>query len=77
MKYQKNFSRESLFDIIEKSRELNLNINYNSALFIKSIIDNEVSEDLIMYWRCMKYSDLFSLSQRDKSERYNLKLTVM
>ncbi len=77
MKYHKNFSRESLFDIIEKSRELNLNINYNSALFIKSIIDNEMSEDLIMYWRCMKYSDLFSLSQRDKSERYNLKLTVM
>lgn len=77
LKYQKRISKEVLFDIIEKSRELNLNINYNSALFIKSIFDNEVSEDLIKYWRYMKYSDLFSLSQRDKSEQYNLKLTIM
>lgn len=77
-KYGVAITESTLLNIMEKSKKMKLNINYNSALFIHYLIKNEqIPEGLITYWKELQYSDLFSLALENKSEQSNLKLTVM
>lgn len=78
LKYNIAISEDTIYNIMVKSKKLKLNINYNSALFVEYLIkDEEIPSELSSYWKHMQYSDLFSLSTENKSEQYNLKLTVM
>ena len=50
----------------------------NYAMYVKYLIENEsIPKETVSYWRKMQYSDLFFLSSKSKSEKCNLKLTVM
>ena len=78
LKYGVAITESTPLNIMEKSKKMKLNINYNSALFIHYLIKNEqIPEGLITYWKELQYSDLFSLALENKSEQLNLKLTVM
>ena len=73
LKYGVAITESTPLNIMEKSKKMKLNINYNSALFIHYLIKNEqIPEGLITYWK-----ELFSLALENKSEQLNLKLTVM
>lgn len=78
LKYGYEVDINILISIISETRKIGLNINYNNALYIKYIvIDESIPEELVSYWRKMLYSDLLSVLSKSKSEKYNLKLTVM
>ena len=38
---------------------------------------DDIPEEMVTYWEKMQYSDLLSLAYKSKSEKCNLKLTVM
>ena len=64
--------------IITKTHEIDLNINYNYAMYIKYTITNEpIPKEVISYWEKLQYSDLLSFSSKNKSEKCDIKLTVM
>ena len=47
-------------------------------MYIKYAITNEpITKETISYWEKMQYSDLLPFSYKSKSEKCNLKLTVM
>lgn len=78
IKYCDEIDNNILRSIISETHKIGLNINYNCAMFVKYLTDNEsIPEDVVSYWRKMKYSDLLFLSSKSKSEKCNLKLTVM
>lgn len=78
LKYGYEINIEMLRTIIIETHNLNLNINYNYAIYIKCIIANEaIPKELSLYWKKMQYSDLLLYSSKSKSEKYNLKLTIM
>lgn len=78
LKYGYQLDKKLLLTIISKTCKVGLKINYNNALYVQYLIKNEsIPEELVSYWQKMKYSDLLSLLSRSKSEKCNLKLTVM
>lgn len=78
IKYGYEINNDTLRFIISKTRDLGLNINYNYAMYVKYLINNEcIPEEVVFYWEKMQYSDLLSLSFKSKCEKSNLKLTVM
>lgn len=78
MKYGHGIDADILRTIISKTHEFDLNINYNYAMYVKyTFADENIPIEMISYWEKMQYSDLFSLSCKSKSEKCNLKLTVM
>ena len=67
-----------LRDIIIETHKIGLNINYNNALYVKHLANNEtIPRELVSYWTNMKYSDLLFSISKSKSEKSNIKLTVM
>lgn len=77
-KYGQEIDSHVLKTIIIKTHQINLNINYNYAMYVKYVITNEtIPKDLIFYWGKMKYSDLLAFSSKSKSEKCDIKLTVM
>lgn len=78
LKYGYNITNDVLKSIISKTREIGLNINYNYAVYVEYLLNNKtIPKELESYWEKMKYSDLLSLVSKSKSEKCNLKLTVM
>ena len=78
IKYGYATDKDTLKSIIFYTQDSGLNINYNYAMYVKCIISNEnVPKEMRYYWEKMHYSDLLILSSEDKSEKCNLKLTVM
>jgi hypothetical protein len=78
IKYGHEIDTDILRTIITKTHTIDLNINYNYAMYIKyAITDESIPKEMISYWKKMQYSDLLSFSYKDKSEKCNLKLTVM
>lgn len=78
LKYDLEIDNDILKSIISETRKIGLNINYNYAIYVKHLINDEnISEEEVSYWRKMQYSDLLFLSSKSKSEKCNLKLTVM
>ena len=78
VKYGYETDNDTLNSIISRTQDIGLNINYNYAMYVKYLAGNEsISKDVVSYWRKMQYSDLLSLSSKSKSEKCNLKLTVM
>ena len=78
IKYGYEIDADILRTIITKTHKIDLNINYNYAMYIKYAIINEpIPKETISYWEKMQYSDLLSFSYKSKSEKCNLKLTVM
>lgn len=78
LKYGYQVDINTLKSIISKTRKVGLKINYNNALYIQYLIKKEnIPKELVSYWQKMKYSDLLSLLSKSKSEKGNLKLTVM
>lgn len=78
IKYGYEIDNIILRSIISETCKINLNINYNYALYVKYLTDKEnIPRQVISYWRNMQYSDLLFLSSKSKSEKCNLKLTVM
>lgn len=77
MKYGRSVPANCMDDIITRSQKCKLTINYNNAIYIRHLIQKQkVQKELVSYWEKMKYSDLL-LAAKNKSEKYNLKLTVM
>jgi len=78
IKYGYEIDTDVLRTIISKTHEFDLNINYNYAMYVKHVIEDEnIPEEMVTYWEKMQYSDLLSLAYKSKSEKCNLKLTVM
>ena len=78
VKYGYEADTNILKSIISKTHDIGLNINYNYAMYVKYLTENEsIPERAISYWSKMHFSDLLSLSSKNKSEKCNLKLTVM
>lgn len=78
IKYGQGIDVDALRLIIKKTHEIALNINFNYAMYIKYVIANEpIPKELYFYWAKMKYSDLLLFSCKGKSEKCNIKLTVM
>lgn len=78
LKYDITIPENTIISIIRKTQKWNLNINYNTALFIYYVIKNEpIPESLISYWEYMNYFDLYSASSEYKLKQCSLKLTVM
>ena len=78
IKYGYKTDNDILKSIISRTYNIGLNINYNYAMYVKYLIENEsIPKETVSYWRKMQYSDLFFLSSKSKSEKCNLKLTVM
>lgn len=78
IKYGQNIDTGLLKTIITETHKINLIINYNYALYVKYVITNEpIPKELILYWEKMQYSDLLSFSFKSKSEKCEIKLTVM
>ena len=64
--------------IISETQKIDLNINYNYALYVKHLVYNEAfSDELTSYWKKIQYPDLLFAASKSGSEKYNLKLTVM
>lgn len=77
LKYGCYNSDINISDIVEKTQKCKLNINYNNAIYIQHLIDcQEISDELIIYWEKLKYADLL-LAAKNKSAKFDLKLTVM
>ena len=77
-KYEQDIDTGLLKTIITKTHKINLIINYNYALYVKYVITNEpIPKELVLYWKKMQYSDLLSFSYKSKSEKCDIKLTVM
>lgn len=77
LKYDCYDSDNNIDDIIEKTKKCKLNINYNNAIYIQHLLcQQEINDELILYWEKLKYADL-SFTAKNKSAKYNLKLTVM
>lgn len=78
IKYNYKINNEILRTIINNTHSIALNINYNYALYVRYVITNEtIPKELITYWEKMQYSDLLSFSCKSKSEKCDIKLTVM
>lgn len=78
LKYGYDVDMDVLRDIITETQKIGLNINYNSALYVKHLANNEtMPKELVSYWTKMQYSDLLSFISKSKSEKCNIKLTVM
>lgn len=78
LKYGHKVDAGALRDIIIQTRKIRLNINYNNALYVNYLVNNEsIPKELVSYWTKMQYSDLFSCLSKSKSEKCNIKLTVM
>lgn len=78
IKYGYEIDNNVLKSIISETHKIGLNINYNYAMYVKYLTDKEnMPEQVVSYWRNMQYSDLLILSSKSKSEKCNLKLTVM
>jgi hypothetical protein len=78
LKYGYDVDIDVLRDIIIETHKIGLNINYNSALYVKYLANNEtIPKELVSYWTKMRYSDLLSFISKSKSEKCNIKLTVM
>lgn len=78
IKYGYEIDNNILRFIISETHKIGLNINYNCAIYVKYLIDKEnIPEKVVSYWRNMQYADLLFLSSKSKSEKCNLKLTVM
>lgn len=78
IKYGNEIDNNILMSIISETHKIGLNINYNYAMYVKYLTDNEnIPEEVVSYWRNMHFSDLLFLSSKNKSEKCNLKLTVM
>ncbi len=78
IKYGYETDNDILKSIIYRTHNIGLNINYNYAMYVKYLIGNEsIPKGMVSYWQKMHYSDLLLLSLEGKSEKCNLKLTVM
>lgn len=78
VKYDYKIDKDSLRNIISKTHNIGLNINYNYALYIKYLTGNEIIPDeIVSYWKKIHFSDLAFLSSKSKTEKCNLKLTLM
>ena len=78
LKYGYDVNMDILRGIIIETYKISLNINYNNALYVKHLANNEaIPRELVSYWTKMKYSDLLSGISKSKSEKCNIKLTVM
>lgn len=78
LKYGYDVDIDALRDIIIETHKIGLNINYNNALYVKYLANSEtIPKELVSYWKKMQYSDLLSFISKSKSEKYNIKLTVM
>ena len=78
IKYNREINNNILRNIISKTHDIGLNINYNCAIYVKYLTSNKsIPEEIVSYWRKMLYWDLLDLSSKSKSEKCNLKLTVM
>lgn len=78
IKYGIDIDDDILNSIISQTNKIGLKINYNCAMYLKYLIKNEnIPQELVSYWEKIHFSDLASLSQKSKSEKCNLKLTVM
>lgn len=78
LKYGYDVDMDVLRNIINETHKIGLNINYNSALYVKHLVNNEtIPKELVSYWTKMQYSDLLSFISKSKSEYCNIKLTVM
>lgn len=78
LKYGYDVDIDALRDIIIETHKIGLNINYNNALYAKYLANSEtIPKELVSYWKKMQYSDLLSFISKSKSEKYNIKLTVM
>ena len=78
IKYNREINNNTLRNIISKTHNIGLNINYNCAIYVKYLTSNKsIPEEIVSYWRKMQYWDLLDLSSKSKSEKCNLKLTVM
>lgn len=78
IKYGHEIDTDILKTIITKTHKIDLNINYNYAMYIKYTITNEpIPKEVISYWEKLQYSDLLSFSSKNKSEKCDIKLTVM
>ena len=78
LKYGYDVDIDVLRNIINETHKIGLNINYNSALYVKHLVNNEtMPKELVSYWTKMQYSDLLSFISKSKSEKCNIKLTVM
>lgn len=77
-KYGHEVDSNLLKTILINTSKIGLNINYNYAVYVKYLINNEcIPKETVTYWKKMQYSDLLSVSLKSKSEKYNLKLTIM
>ena len=78
IKYGHAIDMNILRSIIAKANQINLNINYNYAIYVKHVITNEsIPKELLTYWKNLQYSELVLFSSKDKFEKYDIKLTVM
>lgn len=78
VKHGYEIDNDTLKSIISQTQKIGLNINYNYAMYVKYLTGYEsIPEEVLSYWRKMHFSDLLSLSSKSKSEKCNLKLTVM
>lgn len=78
IKYDHPIKTEDLKTILEQTHKMDLNINYNYAMYVKYAFENEaIPKELTTYWKNMQYADLLSFSCKSIPEKYNLKLTVM
>lgn len=78
IKYGYKIDNVVLKSIISETRKIGLSINYNYAIYIKYLTYEEnIPKEVLSYWEKMHFSDLLFLSSKSKSEKCNLKLTVM
>ncbi|WP_120409794.1 AAA family ATPase [Roseburia sp. 1XD42-69] len=60
IKYGYKTDNDILKSIISRTYNIGLNINYNYAMYVKYLIENEsIPKETVSYWRKMQYSDLF------------------
>lgn len=78
IKYGQDIDADLLRTIITNTHKIDLIINYNYSLYVKYIVANEpIPKELLTYWEQMQYSDLLLFSSKIKSEKCDIKLTVM
>lgn len=78
IKYGQDIDADLLRTIITNTHKIELIINYNYSLYVKYIVANEpIPKELLTYWEQMQYSDLLLFSSKIKSEKCDIKLTVM
>lgn len=78
IKYGQDIDADLLRTIITNTHKIDLIINYNYSLYVKYIVANEpIPKELLTYWEQIQYSDLLLFSSKIKSEKCDIKLTVM